>query len=471
VLGVNPWAKQAEILAALAEHPRVTVRSCNGAGKTLCAAWSALWFLCTRPGSIVITTAPTGRQVKDLLWRRLRGAFHGAKQPLPGACQTLQLDCGVEWYALGMATDEEVKFQGPHSSAGVMFVGDEASGLAEWVFAAMEGSMTQAGAKMLLIGNPNIARGTFYESHRAWPREQKFHVSAFDTPEWLIDRSWIEEKRCDWGEESPQYQVRILGEFPTEGDDVLIPLSWCLKAQERDTGTLSEFSSSSSSSLAKTTNPVTEAVEIGVDISRYGSDESVAYARRGERVFAAAYWRGQDTMTSAARIAALAHEHGAQQIKVDDIGVGGGVVDRLQQLQRAGEVKAVVSGVNVSEAPRDKETFADRRTELYWGLRERFRGGTVAIPRDDTLLVDQLSQLRYGYSASGKLKLESKDDMRKRRGTAGRWSSPDRAEACMLCFAMGGNRWQPVSLVGSRPEEVNDETGRPAALAALSRQA
>src|SRR5207253_1420450 len=120
VLGVEPWETQIRIMEALAREPRVSVRSCHGAGKTLCAAWCALWFLMTRPGSIVVTTAPTGNQVKNLLWRRLRAAYANSRVPLPGKCQTQQLDCGPDWYAIGISTDEEVNFQGPHSAAGVM---------------------------------------------------------------------------------------------------------------------------------------------------------------------------------------------------------------------------------------------------------------------------------------------------------------------------------------------------------------
>ena len=139
VLGGDPWGRQVEILEALAREPRVTVRSCNGAGKTVCAAWSMLWFLQTRPGSIAVTTAPTGRQVRDLLWRRVQTWFYGAKRKLNGRCMTTFLECGTEWYATGFSTDKEVNFQGPHSPHGVLFIGDEASGLAEWLFNAMAG--------------------------------------------------------------------------------------------------------------------------------------------------------------------------------------------------------------------------------------------------------------------------------------------------------------------------------------------
>jgi len=449
ILGVEPWERQVAILEALARFDRVTVRSANGVGKTLVASWASLWFLLTRPGSIVITTAPTGRQVKDLLWRRLRSAFAEAKVKLPGTCQTTQLECGTGWYAMGMSTDEEVKFQGPHSPHGVLMVGDEASGLAEWLFAAMEGTMTEEGAKMFLIGNPNQASGTFYESHRTWPREQRFHISALETPETIIRRSWIADMQRDWGEESPIYQVRVLGEFPPAGPDVLISLKWAEDAQARggdgqDQGSAGRGIDLPPRDIANHGSDRGAPVEIGVDIARFGADESVAYARCGSMVVGAEYWRGSDLMASAGRIAAMARRVGAATIKVDDIGVGGGVTDSLRDTFRR-EPGVTVSGLNVGETAQDAEKYYLKRSEWYWGLRERFRTGDISIPKDDTLLLDQLTQLKYGFTPRGQIKLESKDELRKRRPASGRWQSPDRADALMLAFAFGGPSYIPVS--------------------------
>jgi phage terminase large subunit len=428
ILGVEPWERQREIMAALALHGRATVRSCNGAGKTLCASWACLWFLLTRPGSIVVTTAPTARQVKDLLWRRLRTAFVEAKVSLPGRCLTDRLECGTEWYAMGIATDEEVKFQGPHSPAGVLMVGDEASGLKEWVFAAMEGSMTEEGAMMLLIGNPNQAQGTFYESHRTWPIEQRFHISAFDVPEHVLRPDWKGRMLVEWGEESPLYQVRVLGEFPPQAEGSLISLAWAEAAAKRDL-------------------PLEEgqAVEIGVDMAAEGGDECVAFVRQGMKTLAMDAWRQPDTMVSAGRIANLARQWGAKKVKVDDIGIGKGTTDQLKQTLSGSGI--TVAGVNVSEAAFDKERFYNQRSELFWGLAERFKAGEISIP-EDTMLIDQLTCLQYTYTPRGQIKLESKPDMKKRRVSGTRWQSPDRADALCLAYSQSGPRWLPGFSLG-----------------------
>jgi phage terminase large subunit len=187
-----------------------------------------------------------------------------------------------------------------------------------------------------------------------------------------------------------------------------------------------------------------EIVEIGADIARYGGDESVAYVRVGAKVVAADYWRNNDTMQSAGRIANLARQWNPRAIKVDEIGVGAGVVDRLR------EEKFPVIGVNVGEAAIDKENYYNRRSELYAGLAQRFRDGEISLPGEDPILLAQLCALKKEFTPKGQMRLESKDDMRKRLPKMG---SPDRAEALMLAFAKEGNRWLPAISLGT-PREM-----------------
>jgi hypothetical protein len=110
-----------------------------------------------------------------------------------------------------------------------------------------------------------------------------------------------------------------------------------------------------------------------------------------------------------------------------------------------------IYGVNVGEAARDSEKFANKRAELYWGLRERFRQGEISIPADDSILLDQLTQIRFGYTPRGQIKIESKDDLRKRRNADTRWQSPDRADALCLAFYTPPTGFYPyVGGTGSR---------------------
>lgn len=430
ILGAHPWQRQADILRALAREPRVTVRSCNGAGKTLCAAWAVLWFLYTRPGAIVVTTAPTKNQVVNLLWRRLRGAFGEAQRPLPGRCLTALLEVSTEWYAMGLATDEEVNFQGPHSPAGVLMVGDEASGLKEWMYHAMDGSMTERGAKQLLIGNPNVASGTFFESHRTWPVEQRFHISAFDVPEHVLDPDWKERMLHDVGKESPVYQVRVLGNFPPQGPDSLFSMLDVEAAQQRD---------------LFPDGPL----EFGMDVAEEGGDESYVYARRGKKIVAAEGWHGYDPLQSAGRLIALYNRLAVADeptlIKLDDIGIGSGTKAQLA-LHFKDKKHVQVVGVNVGETAWNTENYANRRAEIFFGLAKRFQNGEVDIPAADHILQDQLTQLKYLHTEKGQLKIESKKDMRKRRGGEHGWKSPDRGDALAICFC--AVRRRPIATAG-----------------------
>jgi phage terminase large subunit len=370
-----------------------------------------------------VTTAPTKHQVVNLLWRRLRAAYRGAKVKLQGRCLTAMLEVDTEWYAIGIATDEEVNFQGPHSAAGVLMVGDEASGLAEWIYPAMQGTLTQEGAKQLLIGNPNHAAGFFYESHRNWPAAQRFHISAFDVPAHILTPGWKEEMLADHGEASPVYQVKVLGKFPPQGTNALISLQWVEDAMNRDL-------------------PEGEPCEIGVDIAYYGDDESVAVVRKGNRVVDLVGWRGHDTVESAGQVAALAQRYQPSLIKVDGIGYGAGTLDTLQH---AGW-NAI--GVNVGEAAWDSDKYHLRRTEAFFGLAERFKAGEISLP-DDPMLTAQLTALTFSYTPRGQLKLISKEEMKKERVGNNRWTSPDRADAVMLAMytPLGGS--QPVALIGA----------------------
>jgi hypothetical protein len=402
---------------------RTTVRSCHHSGKTWAAAALVHWWLACFDPSLVVTTAPTMRQVKELLWYEI--AAHLRRGHLPGQMNAMDLALSPSQRAVGLTTNEPERFQGWHSE-NILVVVDEASGIDEAIYEAIEGILTGPNAKLLLIGNPNSPSGTFFASHQS-PLYQPFHIAAPDVPEHLLPAGWREERLAEWGEESAAYQVRVLGEFPDQGDDSLISLKWVVAAQER----VDEPGAA-------------DLVEIGVDVARYGGDESVAYVRRGGVVLSCTAWRGADLMASAGRVAALAREYGAARIKVDDIGVGGGVVDSLKNTLR-GDKTVTVVGVNVGEKARDPENYFNLRSEIFQGLADRFKDGEISLPGEDPTLLSQLCALKKGFTPKGQMKLESKDDMRKRLPKMG---SPDRADALALAFFNAQPRWLPGFSLG-----------------------
>jgi hypothetical protein len=457
VLGGDPWEKQLEILAALRDSDRVTVRSCHGVGKTYVAACAVLWRLhCFRP-SIVLTTAPGHRQVKDVLWRQIRALQRRARVSLPGEVRETAIKIAEDTFALGFATDEGDRFQGFHGRH-LLIVVEEAAGVSEGIYEAIDACLTSEGSRLLLIGNPTRPTGRFAASFRAsgWTR---IRISAFDSPnvrhaacpldgtrrEWpepsqpeLVSVRWVVERGEEWGLNSPIYQARVLGDFPDAADDALIPLTWIEAAARQwrfhhgehgDHGEGTERKRIENASVTSLRALRGESPsELGVDVARFGDCETVVIARCGERVTRIEAWRGADLMATTGRVAAIAREEGAAEIKVDAVGMGGGVADRLRELARRGDLAARVTEVNGGERPRDRERFERRRDELFWALRERFRRGEIALADERT--ASQLSALRYRYTSVGRLEVESKDDLRARG-----LPSPDRADALALAFA------------------------------------
>ena len=163
---------------------------------------------------------------------------------------------------------------------------------------------------------------------------------------------------------------------------------------------------------------------LGVDIARFGEDHSVIAIRRGREIVGLKAWRGADTMKTAERISTEINVRRVSKTLVDEVGVGGGPVDRLRQLQKTG-----IIGVNVGRRAKDERTFSNLRAELGWRLRERFERGEVSIP-DDAPLQAELAAYRYSYDSQARIRLEPKEETKRRVGR-----SPDRADAVMLAFA------------------------------------
>ena len=447
VLRSRWWEMQRRVATEVSQSRRTAVKSANGVGKTYLAADLALWFLYSYRPSVVLTTAPTERQMRHLLWEEIRRRWHGASETLPGRLLQTRLALADGWYAMGLSADEGVRFQGYHAE-NLLVLFDEASGIADEIWDAAEGVAVGRNNRILAIGNPLCASGRFYRIFREDSGWRKLTISAFDhpnltgrgepipgavTPESVEERiaEWCEPAEAEAGAETfcwnghiyrPNnlFRARVLGEFPDSEEDSLIPLRWVEAAMGRPL-----------SAAAGTRRAA-------ADVARFGGDWTVIGLRVGDVLVRLDAVRGADLMEVAGRIARLAYDEKPVSIAVDGIGLGAGVVDRLWEMG----VECVVS-VNVALPAYDPERFANRRAELYWGLRERFRTGEIALPRDE-LLCEQLTSLRYKHTSRGQIAIESKEEM-KRRGQ----SSPDRADMLALLFE------------GSPGEDVSDRP-RPA---------
>ena len=130
ILRVELWSKQEEVLSALFENRRVAVKSGNGLGKGYCAVVAVLWFLYCHDPAIVLSTTPTFRQVRHVLWRQIRRLYRRAPDVLGGKILDTRWELADDRYAIGLSADTADQFQGFHSP-NMLIVVDEAEGLSD----------------------------------------------------------------------------------------------------------------------------------------------------------------------------------------------------------------------------------------------------------------------------------------------------------------------------------------------------
>lgn len=415
MLGFHCWTKQAEIIESVFANPRTAVQSCHGSGKTATAARVALTFLAAYPRSRVITTAPTFTQVRDLLWPEIHTAVHRAPVGLFPSPDTTRLTIAKDWYAVGVSTNRPERFQGHHAEHLLLIV-DEASGVDEAIYEAAEGFMTNDAARVLLIGNPTQTAGQFYRAfHAERAAWNTIHISAFDTPNFtgeavpdevarnMVSHSWVDEKRVLWGEDSPMWQVRVLGQFPTMADDQIMGLASIEDAQ------------------ARTTEPG-EPVVVACDVARYGSDETVIAVRQGDHVRIRTAYTGKSLMETAGKIIDTVRSLNAScRVVVDDAGLGGGVTDRLR------EVGMRVEAFNGGNPAHDPDLYPNRRSEAWFVFANQLP--SIDLDADPQLAADLVAP-RYNLDSQGRRVVEPKDTTKRRLGR-----SPDRADAILMAYA------------------------------------
>ena len=430
VLDVRLWWKQQEVLEALAVNRRVAVKSGNGLGKGFCASVAVLWFLHSHDPAIVLSTAPTFRQVRHVLWRQIRRLYRPAADALGGKMLDTRWELADDRYAMGLSAESADQFQGFHSD-NMLIVVDEAEGVSDEIYEGIEAVMTSSEPRLLLIGNPTTVSGAF---RRAFYEERKLYypitISALDSPNvdvgkdenqkpWpgLTTAQWVDERKETWGKDNPIYRARVLGEFPDQGEDTLFNLTQIEQATQR---VLPE--STGAGLIEGSSNRANAEVVLAVDVARFGSDRSVILRRRGNRVEEIRTFQKLDTMALTGWVIAAIKEFSPSRVVIDEIGVGAGVVDRLK------EEGHPVRGVNVARRARDDNTFANLRGEGFWRLRDLFATGGISIPTDNQL-IGELAALRYSYDSRGRILMEGKEAMRRRN-----LPSPDKADALMLAF-------------------------------------
>ncbi|MEL0255307.1 MAG: hypothetical protein VW930_05100 [Burkholderiaceae bacterium] len=407
---------------------RLAVASGRGIGKSALVAWIILWMLSTRLGSTVIVTANTEQQLRSRTWAELgkwltlaiNGHwFHKTATTLKpvdwfeaSLKKDLQIDTGYYYGQAQLWSEENPDaFAGVHSNYGVCLIMDEASGIPAPIYSVAEGFFSEPTENRFwfTFSNPRRNTGPFYDSFHSskafWNTEQidSRNVEGTDTK---VFQQMIEQ----YGEDSTVSRVEVMGEFPQSDDDTVIPLDLVRAAIDRD--------------VALTTE---QAIVWGLDVARFGGDNSALCKRQGNTVLDIKTFKSMDLMQLCGAVKAeydtTTFENKPQEILVDVIGLGSGVVDRLA------EQNLPVRGVNVAEAPSTKKNYLNLRAELWFAIKDWLAQRDCRLPNNDEL-ASELAAPQYKYTSSGKIKIESKDEMRK-RGI----KSPDRADALALTMA------------------------------------
>ena len=411
--GPDKW--QAELLEDVGRHisegeGRSYQHACasgHGIGKGALTSWLILHQMCCRKNLNGVVTANTKQQLETKTWREL-ALWHSRSLVKSWfewtATKFYHVSAPETWYVSAIPWSERNSeaFAGQHGE--VLVIYDEASSIPDCIYDVSEGAMTTPGAMWFTFGNPTRNTGRFRESfgkykHR-WNTKQIDSRTAKMTDKRKLNQ-WVE----DFGEESDFVKVRIRGLFPSASSMQFISGDLVEAAQEREAKCYLE-----------------EPLILGVDVARFGDDQSVVCFRRGRdaRTIEWTKYRSLDTMQLAARVAELVRLHQADAVFVDGGGVGGGVVDRLRQLH--------VDCIEVNFGSKAEDVrYNNKRAEMWGGMRDWLDGGAIPTDRE---LVDDLIGVEYGFTPTNKIQLERKEDMKK-RGLA----SPDLADALALTFA------------------------------------
>ena len=458
VLGWTPWEKQIEILHSIRDNKETMVQSCHAAGKSWLAAGIVIWWLITRFNSKVITTAPTWRQVEDVLWAKI--ASQSSKAPVLGMKPLkTSVHLGDDWFARGLSTRQPEKFSGYHGN--VLMVVDEASGVVgENLWAAMDFNLTDSkNDRMLAIGNPTDPTGEFY---RRCTRPMKglrktIKISAYDVPNvrerrevipHLIDYETVRQKEIEWGGAgNPLFDVRILGEFPRTGGESLFPLAWLDRAFTYDTSQVFDPVAGDTFFQMPDLSAEQDGIgALGMDVAAGGDDKNALAYRTGLKIQNVKGWYAQDTTELLEGMGMMGNSlnqpslfgwidlYSPQIVHIDALGPGKPIYDaarkhKLRNSDRYGALR--IRAFKASASPLRDEMFANAKAEAYWNMRELLRLNQLDMSLIQGETRDEIERqafaIRWKMNAKGQIQIEDKRTMKAREGF-----SPDELEAVIM---------------------------------------
>lgn len=395
---------------------RIAVKSGHGIGKSTTLAWLILWFLFTHLDAQIPCTAPTENQMYDVLWKELAKWLKLMPLQIQGLYEWSNTYIRVKerpetWFARAKTARKEA----PEALAGVhgdyvMFVIDEASGVPEEIFNTAEGALTNKDILVIMISNPTRLIGYFHEAfYKDGKNWQQFSFNSKDSP--IVDIEFVNRITEKHGENSDEYKIRVLGEFPSEeGID--------------EKGFVNLFIADE---IKFTQDKNFVQTRMGIDPSGEGQDETAWAVRDEFKGGIVGTERTSNPKSIAEKTLTLMEKYVSQDknVTIDNFGVGANVAQEIALTPFAYKV----NGLNVGEKSKD-ELYLNIRAEAYYAIKSWLRkGGSLVDNEDNHKLKEELLTVKFKRNLQGKIQIMSKQEMQK-QGI----KSPNKADAFMLSF-------------------------------------
>lgn len=388
----------------------------HGIGKTVLASLLVLWAVAVSEDCKVVTTASAWRQLTRYLWPEIHKWYQKINWEAIGfypELLTMEVRHGAA-NAFPVACTNSATIEGAHAGR-IVYVYDEAKTIPGATWEASTGAFSTPGHHLqIALSTPGETEGVFYticsrkNGYESWKIKYVSLRQAIRAGR--ISLQWARDCRKAWGVSNPVYQNRVWGLFAQQSTDSLIPLSWIDAAVQR----WYAWKESGSILQGKKT--------LGVDVARGGSDDMIMAPRHGKvipELILIPKGQSKDTMQTTGKIAAMMQADPEIVARIDVIGVGAGVVDRLREMFEKERVVALNAAekTNLTDVTGELK-FANIRAAMWWNMRcllDPANGNDICLP-DNPNLIGDLCAPKQGTTSNGAILIESKESIRERIG-------------------------------------------------------
>lgn len=414
-LNADPTSKQKEIINDIENNRRISCKAGHGVGKTAVAAWALIWYLVTHPFCRIPCTSNKEDQIKERLWPEVKKWLRGTvwdQYVIVKRTRIYIRGYSEDWFAKIEVASDPDNLAGYHEKY-LLYIVDEAAGLEDEFAAVINGAITEENAKVFMIGNPTKRSGYFYDSfHQNSEKWNTTTISARHSR--LVSEEWVEEMEDEWGQDSDIVRIRVDGKFPSSESDSFISTDLIEK------GFRNLIRRTSGHKI------------LGVDCARFGDDEIVFVGTQGRKMLELESFKKERTTEITGRIIDWIKRKNYDIINIDVGNMGAGVIDQTREKIKQQNLNARVFEIGFGQKPPNKQTYMHNKdmTAFMWRNVKKMLKDDIGLDLiEDQKLKDQFTNRKYKFDSSGRLKLESKEKMKKRG-----LESPDRADATVLAY-------------------------------------